>query len=92
VVSDNGASAEGGAAGTTNELQFFNNVPESREESLARIDEFGGFSSGTAARVRTAAQRWLSGPRFLQRGASSCASAFSRRFGSTRRVLVNHSP
>jgi Sulfatase len=26
VVSDNGASAEGGPTGTTNELQFFNNV------------------------------------------------------------------
>ena len=28
VVSDNGASAEGGPTGTTNELQFFNNAPE----------------------------------------------------------------
>jgi len=42
VVSDNGASPEGGPAGTTNELQFFNNAPESLEESLARIDELGG--------------------------------------------------
>ena len=42
VVSDNGASAEGGPAGTTNELQFFNNAPEPLEESLAGIDELGG--------------------------------------------------
>ena len=42
VVSDNGASAEGGPGGTTNELQFFNNAPESLEESLAKIDELGG--------------------------------------------------
>lgn len=42
VVSDNGASAEGGVTGTTNEMQFFNNAPESLEESLARIDELGG--------------------------------------------------
>jgi arylsulfatase len=42
VVSDNGASAEGGPAGTTNELQFFNNAPETLQESLARIDELGG--------------------------------------------------
>src|SRR6202012_3395071 len=41
VVSDNGASAEGGPTGTTNELQFFNNAPESRAESLAKIDEIG---------------------------------------------------
>jgi arylsulfatase len=42
VVSDNGASPEGGPTGTTNELQFFNNAPEPLEESLAKIDELGG--------------------------------------------------
>ena len=42
LVSDNGASAEGGPTGTTNELQFFNNAPEPLEESLAKIDELGG--------------------------------------------------
>ncbi|MFF3328885.1 arylsulfatase [Streptomyces sp. NPDC002888] len=42
VVSDNGASAEGGVTGTTNEVQFFNNAPETLEKSLARIDELGG--------------------------------------------------
>ncbi|MFD6185941.1 arylsulfatase [Streptomyces goshikiensis] len=42
VVSDNGASAEGGVTGTTNEVQFFNNAPETLEESLTQIDELGG--------------------------------------------------
>ncbi|MCX4529938.1 MULTISPECIES: arylsulfatase [unclassified Streptomyces] len=42
VVSDNGASAEGGATGTTNEVQFFNNAPETLEESLKQIDGLGG--------------------------------------------------
>jgi arylsulfatase A-like enzyme len=42
VISDNGASAEGGPTGTTNEAQFFNNAPEPVEESLTRIDEIGG--------------------------------------------------
>jgi arylsulfatase A-like enzyme len=42
VVSDNGASAEGGPGGTTNETQFFNNAPEPLEESLAKLDELGG--------------------------------------------------
>ena len=42
VVSDNGASAEGGPTGTTNEAQFFNNAPESLEDSLKVIDELGG--------------------------------------------------
>ncbi len=42
LVSDNGASAEGGVNGTTNELQFFNNAQETLEESLGAIDELGG--------------------------------------------------
>ena len=41
-VSDNGASAEGGVDGTTNEAQFFNNAQETLKESLAVIDEIGG--------------------------------------------------
>ena len=42
VISDNGASPEGGPTGTTNERQFFNNAPESLEESLAKLDNLGG--------------------------------------------------
>ncbi len=42
AVSDNGASAEGGVSGTTNELQFFNYAPEPLEDSLRAIDEIGG--------------------------------------------------
>ncbi len=42
VVSDNGASAEGGVTGTANEAQFFNNAPEPLEESLKAIDDLGG--------------------------------------------------
>ncbi len=42
VISDNGASAEGGPTGTTNEAQFFNNAQETLEESLAVIDQIGG--------------------------------------------------
>ncbi len=42
LVSDNGASSEGGATGTTNELQFFNFAGETLEESLAAIDDLGG--------------------------------------------------
>jgi arylsulfatase A-like enzyme len=41
VISDNGASADGGAAGTTNEATFFNNAPETLEETLRAIDEIG---------------------------------------------------
>jgi arylsulfatase A-like enzyme len=45
VVSDNGASGEGGPNGSFNENKFFNNVPDSVEENLARIDELGGTTS-----------------------------------------------
>ena len=42
VVSDNGASSEGGAVGSLNEMFFFNNAPESLEDNLAMIDQLGG--------------------------------------------------
>jgi arylsulfatase A-like enzyme len=41
VSSDNGASAEGGLVGTTNEFRIFNRVPENIGRDLKRIDEFG---------------------------------------------------
>jgi len=42
VVSDNGASGEGGPNGSFNENKFFNNIPDTVEENLKRIDELGG--------------------------------------------------
>jgi arylsulfatase A-like enzyme len=42
LVSDNGASAEGGVTGSTNELQAFNNAPEPLEDSVRAIGELGG--------------------------------------------------
>jgi len=42
VLSDNGASSEGGPTGSVNENLFFNNVPESLETNLAALDKLGG--------------------------------------------------
>ncbi|KTG11546.1 arylsulfatase [Haloprofundus marisrubri] len=42
LVSDNGASAEGGPTGSVDENRFFNNVPEDFDENLAAIDDLGG--------------------------------------------------
>jgi arylsulfatase len=42
VISDNGASAEGGPTGTINENQFFNNVPGLMGEVLENLDKLGG--------------------------------------------------
>jgi arylsulfatase A-like enzyme len=41
VISDNGASAEGGPTGSVNEGKFFNNVPKNLEQNLAAIVEIG---------------------------------------------------
>jgi Sulfatase len=42
VVSDNGASGEGGPNGSVNENKFFNGLPDSIEDNLRYLDELGG--------------------------------------------------
>ncbi|HYX37765.1 MAG TPA: arylsulfatase [Oligoflexus sp.] len=42
LISDNGASAEGGPNGSVNENKFFNNVEDNLEENLKALDELGG--------------------------------------------------
>jgi len=64
VLSDNGASSEGGTAGSVNENYFFNNIPESLEENLKAIDEIGGpkhynhYPWGWANAGNTPFRRW----------------------------------
>jgi arylsulfatase len=64
LISDNGASAEGGPTGSMNENKFFNNVPESMEENLKAIDELGGpryfnhYSWGWTLAGNTPFRRW----------------------------------
>jgi arylsulfatase A-like enzyme len=41
LVSDNGASGEGGPNGSVNESKFFNGIPDSIEENLQYLDELG---------------------------------------------------
>ena len=50
LVSDNGASPEGGVTGTTNEGQFFNNAPEPLEDSLNKIDSLAARPPSTTTR------------------------------------------
>ncbi len=45
VFSDNGASAEGGKAGSFNEHRFTAHVRESMDENLAHYDDWGGFTT-----------------------------------------------
>jgi arylsulfatase A-like enzyme len=42
VISDNGASAEGGPHGSVKENKFFNNVPDDLQQNLDALDELGG--------------------------------------------------
>ena len=42
LVSDNGASGEGGPNGSVNENKFFNGLPDTIEENLKHLDELGG--------------------------------------------------
>lgn len=42
LISDNGASREGGPNGTVNEIRFFNRIRESLDANLEMIDELGG--------------------------------------------------
>ena len=42
VLSDNGASQEGGALGVMHEMKWFNGIQEVPEEAVARLDEIGG--------------------------------------------------
>ncbi len=64
VMSDNGASAEGGPRGSFNEMYFFNVEPESLEENLRRIDDLGGpdahnhYAWGWAWAGNTPLKRW----------------------------------
>jgi len=64
VLSDNGASAEGGPLGSVNENKFFNNVPESLEENLKALGDLGGpkyfnhYSWGWTFAGNTPFRRW----------------------------------
>ena len=45
LLSDNGASGEGGPNGMLSEISFFNMTPESVEDMLARLEEWGSPST-----------------------------------------------
>jgi arylsulfatase A-like enzyme len=64
LVSDNGASAEGGPDGSVNENKFFNGIPDTLEENLEMIDELGGvatynhYPTGWAMAFNTPFKMW----------------------------------
>jgi arylsulfatase A-like enzyme len=64
LVSDNGASAEGGANGSVNENKVFNGVPDDMAENLAKMDDLGSpktynhYPSGWAMAFNTPFKMW----------------------------------
>jgi len=45
IMSDNGASQEGGPFGVLHEMKFFNGILETPDEAIARVDDIGGPNS-----------------------------------------------
>ncbi len=64
VVSDNGASGEGGPNGSVNEMKFFNGIPDDLAANLAMLDELGGpktynhYPNGWAMAFNTPFKMW----------------------------------
>jgi arylsulfatase A-like enzyme len=64
LVSDNGASGEGGPNGSVNENKFFNGVEDTTEENLKFLDELGGpttnnhYPTGWACAFNTPFKMW----------------------------------
>ncbi|TMC23327.1 MAG: arylsulfatase [Chloroflexi bacterium] len=64
VVSDNGASGEGGPTGSVNECKFMNGIPDSLEENLKYLDVLGSpltynhYPTGWAMAFNTPFKMW----------------------------------
>ena len=64
VVSDNGASGEGGPNGSVNENKIVNGIPDDLAENLAMLDELGGtktynhYPNGWAMAFNTPFKMW----------------------------------
>jgi arylsulfatase A-like enzyme len=64
VISDNGASGEGGPTGSVNECKFLNGIPDSLEENLKYLDVLGSpltynhYPTGWAMAFNTPFKMW----------------------------------
>jgi len=64
LVSDNGASGEGGPDGSVNEMKFANGIPDDIQSNLAMLDELGGtrtynhYPNGWAMAFNTPFKMW----------------------------------
>jgi arylsulfatase len=88
VVSDNGASGEGGPNGSVNEMKFANGVPDDMADNLAMLDELGGvntynhYPNGWAMAFNTPFKMWK---RYEFNGGTADPCIISWPSGSTAR-------
>src|SRR5664280_1452784 len=88
VVSDNGASGEGGPNGSVNECKFFNGIPDDIASNLAAIDDLGSpktynhYPTGWAMAFNTPFKLWK---RYEYNGGTSDACIISWPKGTKAR-------
>jgi len=93
VVSDNGASGEGGPNGSVNENKMFNGIPDDITANLAMLDELGGpatynhYPTGWAMAFNTPFKMWK---RYSFNGGTSDPCIVSWPAGLAARGEIRH--
>ena len=93
LVSDNGASGEGGPNGSVNENKFFNGVPDDIKANLALLDDLGSpktynhYPNGWAMAFNTPFKMWK---RYEFNGGTSDACIISWPAGMHARGEIRH--
>jgi arylsulfatase len=93
LVSDNGASGEGGPNGSVNENKLFNGIADDMAENLGMLDELGGpktynhYSNGWAMAFNTPFKMWK---RYEFNGGTADPCIFSWPGGVRARGEIRH--
>ncbi|MFG1622621.1 arylsulfatase [Kribbella sp. NPDC049227] len=93
VVSDNGASGEGGPNGSVNEMKFANGIPDDLAENLAKLDDLGGtrtynhYPNGWAMAFNTPFKMWK---RYEFNGGTADPCIMSWPSGASARGEIHH--
>jgi arylsulfatase A-like enzyme len=93
VVSDNGASGEGGPNGSVNEMKFANGIADDLAANLAQIDELGGprtynhYPTGWAMAFNTPFKMWK---RYEFNGGTADPCIISWPAGTQARGEIRH--
>jgi arylsulfatase len=93
VVSDNGASGEGGPDGSVNENKFLNGIPDDLQQNLAMLDDLGSprtynhYCTGWAMAFNTPFKMWK---RYEFNGGTSDPCIISWPHGMQARGEIRH--